>query len=442
ATSSDICVGTNVTFTATGQNGGASPTYQWRLNGNNVGSNSATYSNSALSDKDNVYCLYTSNATCRTLNTIQSNIISTKVTQYETPTASVTSPSLGVACSGLPVDFKVSTTWAGNTPTYQWQVNGSPVGSNMDTYTSSNLSNGDDVKCVVTSSFKCPAPPIVNSNTIKMTVNQTKTADVRVVPNPDSNICDGQQITIYTYYVNGGTNPKFQWQLNGTDIPGATLPTLSISTLNDNDMVQCHLISNAICVFPETSPGVTFSVTPNVTPAVDVAISYSGANMYTFTASPVNGGASPKYEWYVNGLRQPGNSNVFTSDQLTQDDKVYVEMSSSLECVTNRIAGSRLVTTGVGEIKSEIVKELSLYPNPNTGQFIISGKLNTSLSNQDVVVKIMNATGQTVYNKAYSVGGDELNLDVKLEDAMANGMYMVNIIIDNNITHMRFMLNR
>jgi uncharacterized protein (TIGR02145 family) len=49
-----IYAGTLVTFTATPTNAGTSPIYQWKLNGNNVGTNSNTYSSNNLSSSDNV----------------------------------------------------------------------------------------------------------------------------------------------------------------------------------------------------------------------------------------------------------------------------------------------------------------------------------------------------------------------------------------------------
>ena len=81
ASSSSICSGTSVTFTATPTNGGSGPSYQWKLNGSNVGTNSATYSNSGLANGDIVSCVMTSNASCASPTTATSNSISMTVSQ-------------------------------------------------------------------------------------------------------------------------------------------------------------------------------------------------------------------------------------------------------------------------------------------------------------------------------------------------------------------------
>ena len=43
ASANPVCAGTSVIFTATATNGGASPSYQWKVNNINAGTNSATY---------------------------------------------------------------------------------------------------------------------------------------------------------------------------------------------------------------------------------------------------------------------------------------------------------------------------------------------------------------------------------------------------------------
>jgi gliding motility-associated-like protein len=79
ADNNNICSGTTVTFTATPTNGGSSPVYQWKVNGSNVGGNSATYSSSTFSNGDKVACVLTSNASCATGNPATSNIITITV---------------------------------------------------------------------------------------------------------------------------------------------------------------------------------------------------------------------------------------------------------------------------------------------------------------------------------------------------------------------------
>ena len=75
----NICAGTSVTFTATPTNGGSSPSYQWKKNGTNIGSNSSTYTNSSLSNNDVITCVMTSNATCPNPSTATSNSITNTV---------------------------------------------------------------------------------------------------------------------------------------------------------------------------------------------------------------------------------------------------------------------------------------------------------------------------------------------------------------------------
>ena len=62
----NICSGLTATFTANFGNGGTSPILQWVKNGVNVGSNTYSYSDSLLNNRDSIRCILTSNATCNT----------------------------------------------------------------------------------------------------------------------------------------------------------------------------------------------------------------------------------------------------------------------------------------------------------------------------------------------------------------------------------------
>jgi hypothetical protein len=71
--------GANVTFTATPTNGGTTPSYQWKLNGANTGTNSATYSTTTLVTGSVVSCVMTSSSSCASPTTGTSNSITMTV---------------------------------------------------------------------------------------------------------------------------------------------------------------------------------------------------------------------------------------------------------------------------------------------------------------------------------------------------------------------------
>jgi len=70
--------------------------------------------------------------------------------------------------------------------------------------------------------------------------------------------------------------------------------------------------------------------------SVSIDISPSGyvctGSPITFTATPVNGGSSPTYQWLVNGLPDGTNSSTFISTTLLDGDVVTCRMTSNDAC--------------------------------------------------------------------------------------------------------------
>ena len=103
-----ICSGTSVTFTATPTNGGTTPSYQWKLNGVNVGTNITTYTNSALSNNDLVTCVMISNATCVIGSPATSNTITIVVNSANSWTGTTNSSwftATNWSCGSVPTSL-------------------------------------------------------------------------------------------------------------------------------------------------------------------------------------------------------------------------------------------------------------------------------------------------------------------------------------------------
>lgn len=74
ASSNPFCIGGSVTFTANPVNGGTMPSWQWKVNGLNVGTNNSTYAYNPVSG-DVVTCVLTSSELCVSDNPAASNAI-------------------------------------------------------------------------------------------------------------------------------------------------------------------------------------------------------------------------------------------------------------------------------------------------------------------------------------------------------------------------------
>lgn len=354
-----ICAGTNVTFTATPVNGGATPSYQWQVNGINVGTNSNTFSSSSLTNGNQVKVTLTSNANCAVPTTVASNIINMTVNPVLIPNVTIGVLPAGPICGGANVTFTATPTNGGAAPNYQWKINGTNAGTNSSTFSSATLQNSDVVTVILTSNALCVSPAQDTSNVITMTVWPNVIPAVAIASAPAGAICAGTNVTFSANVVNGGTNPSYQWTLNGINV-GANQNSYSNNSLQTGDTIQVSVISNENCLLAPSaiSNNIIMTVNPLLTPAVSIVSTIDTIcpnENVTFTATPLNGGTSPSYQWTLNGLPVGTNSNLFSSTLLINNDKVRVQLTSNATCATPLTALSNIKTITVNPNLTPVV---------------------------------------------------------------------------------------
>ena len=337
-----VCAGTAVSFTATPTNGGTAPSYQWKVNGGDVGTNSPVYTY-APANSDVVTCILTSNATCATGNPDTSNAVTMIVNPLLPVSISITE-SENQICAGTAVSFTATPTNGGTAPSYQWKVNGGDMGTNSPVYTYAP-ENNDVVACILTSNATCATGSPATSNAVAMIVNPLLPVSVTITESANQ-VCAGTSVTFTATPTNGGTAPSYQWKVNGGDV-GTSSQTYSYTPAN-NDVVACILTSNAICATgnPDTSNTVTMIVNPLLPVSVTVVESANqvcAGTSVTFTATPTNGGTAPSYQWKVNGGDVGANSPVYTYAPVN-NDVVTCILTSNITCASGSPAISNIVT--------------------------------------------------------------------------------------------------
>lgn len=443
-----ICAGTPVTFSAAITNGGSSPTYQWKKNSLNVGTNSSSYTDPALNNGDLITCVLTSNATCLATSTATSNTITMVVNPNLTPAVSISSGAGSSVCAGTNVVFTASPTNGGSNPSYQWKKNNINVGSNSNTYTDNTLNNGDIISCVLTSNATCLTAITATSNLLTMSIAPNLTPTISITAIPGDTACIGLNTTFTANITNGGATPAYQWKKNGINV-GTNTNTYIDNTLATNDQVSCVLTSSATCVTTPnaTSNTITMFMLPTVlhltsitaSPGIDVG----PWTPVTFTATVLNGGTAPAFQWRKNGVVVGNNSNTYTTANLQTNDEITVEVTSNETCANPQVATSNKLTitinTGIEHMIS--ISDFAIYPNPSEGVLHVKGTLSET-PDAALQVQVINAVGQVVYSGEAAVAGHKINKEVKLGAHLANGMYLLQLHLNGETIQKRFVLDR
>jgi gliding motility-associated-like protein len=271
-----------------------------------------------------------------------------------TPSATISSSAGSNVCQGTPVTFTAIPFNGGTSPAYQWQKNGLNVGSNSPTYADNSLSNNDAITVVMTNTAPCTTTPTATSNPIVITVTIPLTPSVSISSDAGSSICQGAPVTFTATPVNGGPSPAYQWQKNGLNV-GNNSPTYSDNSLSSNDAITVVMTSTAACTTTSTATSspivisVTIPLTPSVSISSDAGSSICQGTPVTFTATPVNGGPSPAYQWQKNGLNVGNNSPTYSDNSLSNNDAIKVLLTSNTPCTPTATSTSLtiIVTTPV-----------------------------------------------------------------------------------------------
>ena len=309
-TSVTMDVGQSQTFTSS-VSGGTSPySYQWYLNGAPIsGATSPSWTFTPTSPGS--YIVYV-NVTDNVGVTAKSN------------TASVTvNPSLAVTISptSMTMDLDQSKTFTstvsgGVSPySYRWYLNDTAVpGATASSWTFSPTSTGFYTVYVnVTDNVGATA----KSNTADVTVNPQLT--VSISP-PSATIALGQSV-LFNSTVSGGTLPyTYQWDVNGTWVPGETNPTFNFTPTqpvyyNISLLVTDNAGANASTFASVTVQPPEFYLTVETDPTNITTIPGEGwygncthVNLNATEFVPVSPGVRYRFDyWDVDGANVSGN---------------------------------------------------------------------------------------------------------------------------------------
>ena len=290
----------------------------------------------------------TSSLACVTDVTTVSNMITMTVMPVLPAQVNISASSTTI-CSGQSATFTATPTNGGDAPFYEWRLNGNIVGDNGDTYETSTLQNGDNVQVTLVSSLVCASPQVVNSNSITMSVLPSTPVFVTINASATT-ICVGSSVTFNVTQVSPGAG--YQWQLNGSDISGATGTTYESSSIQNGDKIKVMMTPSSPCATPSpaVSNEITMTVNSSATPSVSIdasATSICANQLVTFTATPVNAGSNIVYEWILNNNAVGSNSPIYQNASLANGDQIKVTMASSQVCGGYSQAVSNTITITV-----------------------------------------------------------------------------------------------
>jgi gliding motility-associated-like protein len=213
------------------------------------------------------------------------SIVTTNLTVTNTPQAVSIVANKNPICQGEAVRFTATALNPAAVTTYQWFLNGNPVGANSSIYNPSGLNSGDSVYVQIQSAGGCTSNPISISNVIGIGVDSINFTV------PSVSYCAGENGLLSLNI--SPSNYSVLWQ-NGT----SSTTTVNADTLRVNNTTSANIsftinygngcnVSGVVPVVVFPSPNINATVNnPVVTYDEEVQLDVQHSGVLTYNWSP------------------------------------------------------------------------------------------------------------------------------------------------------------
>jgi hypothetical protein len=328
-----FCQGGSVTLTASGGNG-----YLW--------SNLATGASISVTTEGTYDVTVTNAGGC-------TNSAGTTVTVHALPTAVITPDGPTTFCQGGSVMLTAS-----GGVSYLW--------STSATTASVVAVSGGTYLVTVTNINGC------SKTTSKMVIVKPL-PEVVITPDGPTTFCDGGSVTLTA---TGGSG--YLWS-SGATTSAITVAAAGIYTVTVTNVFGCTGMGTETVTVNPLLP-VSVVITPSANPVLP-------GDQVAFSASVINGGTMPSFQWMLNGAPVAGASGETFSYYPSNNNEVACMVTSNAPCASGSPATSNLVVMSVAGV-----------PVNTTVTGTISNGQNECFGAQQTVTVAGGATAFTVFN--------------------------------------------
>ncbi len=187
----------------------------------------------------------------------------------------------------------------------------------------------------------------------------------------------------------------------------------------------CPRPDGEVTLYHQPAPAASFTSTPQAATATNVTVDFDASATVNATS----------YDWnFGDGSTGTG---VQTSHSYAANGAYNVTLIAGGACGADTLV-IPVTVAGINVAETPLDRSLSVYPNPTAGVFRVDFELGSS---QRVEVKVLNATGQTVWVRSMDSANGLQHQSVDLSEASA-GLYLLQLTTEEGVVTRRIAVQK